>query len=98
VAAASLTAPEICAALSRGDFYSSTGVELTSVSVSTTTYEVTSADPAVVIEFVGAGGRVLARGLGPQAAYRPRGGEGYVRARVIGGGEARAWTQPVFVR
>lgn len=48
-------------------------------------------------EFVGRGGRVLARTGEMTAVYELRGDEGYVRARVRDSMGYHAWTQPVFV-
>jgi len=99
VASAELTAPAICDALERGDFYSSTGVRLARVRVTSSEYSVEAAvESPVAIEFIGSGGRLLARSTGRSATYRPLGGEGYVRARITGAGGTRAWTQPVFLR
>ena len=99
VRAARLEAAAIAEALDRGDFYASTGVELTD-------YRVTGRDITVAIRqagqsryrvvFVGEGGRVLAESIENPAVYTFRGAERYVRARVTESNGAMAWTQPVF--
>ena len=95
-----LTEEAVLDALRSGDFYSSTGVKLTSL-------EIESGSVSLAIEpktpqsystaFLGSGGRVLSEQRGAEASYRFEGGEGYVRARVKSSWGARAWTQPVPV-
>lgn len=87
------TADALLAALVRGEFYASTGPELTDVVATSDTLTVDSVD-GVYIEFTGAGGRVLDRALGPSASYALDGSERYVRARVTSAA-GKAWTQPV---
>lgn len=101
VRADTLTSRTLLAAIERGEFYSSTGVELSEV-VSTTA-EVTVAVKATTfskyrIQFIGRGGRVLLETAEPRATYRVRGDEGYVRARVLESNGDMAWTQPVMLR
>jgi hypothetical protein len=99
VRAASLEARAILEALERGDFYASTGVELADYQV---------ADGAITIkvkpitwagyriQFIGRGGTVLEEVQGPDATYRIKGTEGYVRAKVLESDGSVAWTQPVM--
>jgi hypothetical protein len=49
-------------------------------------------------EFIGSGGKVLAKSEEAIAVYELRGGEGYVRAKVQDSGGAVAWVQPVFTQ
>ncbi len=100
VRADSLSPRHLLEAMERGDFYSSTGVELSELKA--TTAEVTVAVKATTyskytIQFVGRGGRVLAEVQEPRATYRPRGDEGYVRARILESNGDMAWTQPVIL-
>jgi hypothetical protein len=101
VRADGLSSRAVAEALDRGDFYSSTGVEL----------ETYSADPDRIriavkkerwskyrIHFIGKGGKVLAEFLDSPAAYKIRGDEGYVRVKVMESNGKAAWTQPVLVR
>jgi uncharacterized protein (AIM24 family) len=100
VRAAQLTAEAILDSLQRGDFYASTGVELTDVKAS-------SRDLALVIrqqgttkyavQFIGKGGRVLKETGTNPVQYQFAGDEGYVRAKVIDSNGLMAWTQPVRV-
>ncbi len=100
VRAAQLTADAILDSLQRGDFYASTGVELTDIKTS-------AHDVAVVIrqqgttkytvQFIGKGGRVLKEAGANPAQYQCVGDEGYVRAKVIDSNGLMAWTQPVRV-
>lgn len=94
-------AAAIIDALKRGDFYASTGVELEA-------YETTPKSIALRVKekngahyrvrFIGSGGRLLQETVGPEAEYTMRGGEGYVRAKVIDSNGLRAWTQPLFAK
>jgi hypothetical protein len=90
----------IVAAIERGDFYASTGVELAS-------YEATRSSMTLTIkptpysryriQFVGRTGRVLTEVAEPTATYAFKGDEGYVRAKVLESNGYVAWTQPVPV-
>jgi hypothetical protein len=101
VRAESLSAAAISAALERGDFYASTGVELAE-------YEATSKQLKLTIkeakyskyrtQFIGRGGKLLQEVTTSPAVYDVQGNEGYVRARVLESNGKCAWTQPVSVR
>ncbi|TAK14410.1 MAG: PHP domain-containing protein [Acidobacteria bacterium] len=100
VRAPKLTEADILAAIRRGDFYASTGVELTdiaatpaglTVSIKATTFS------RYRTEFIGAGGKVLAESTANPAVYQFKGDEKYVRAKVFESNAKMAWTQPVFV-
>ena len=98
VRADTLSAEAILRALHRGDFYASTGVTLKELKVDPTQYalEITPAgDRRYLTEFIGQGGKVLARSTTLRSAYRIVGGEGYVRARITDSSGRMAWTQPV---
>jgi hypothetical protein len=87
--------------LRNGLLYSSTGVTLRRISVSRTEYAVWPEGTGAVVSFIGQRGRTLAE-LGPieegrAASYPLRGGEGYVRAKVLGADGATAWTPAVFL-
>lgn len=85
----------ICDALRRGRLYASAGPKLTRLRVGGALLGVTVAAPAEV-EFLGAGGEVLAdvqAAANREVRYELRGGERYVRARVTGKDGKRAWTQ-----
>ena len=101
VRADTLTADAILGGIGRGDFYSSTGVALDSLSMTAREIRISitpRADSRYVTEFVGARGRVLARVLGPNPVYRMKGYEGYVRARITDSNGRKAWTQAVRPR
>ena len=89
---------EICTALSRGWFIASNGVRLSRLTVRGNTFAVTPYATEGVVEWLGRGGKTLARqpidpsGRRPNV-YRLRGGEDYVRARITAQSGARAWTQ-----
>lgn len=94
-------AKAIVGALERGDFYASTGVELED-------YVATEKEMTVRVRaknlaryrilFIGSGGRVLQQSAGESATYAFKGGEGYVRAKVIDSNGKAAWLQPRFVK
>ena len=101
VRAESLSAAAIIAALERGEFYASTGVELTD-------YEATSKQLKLTIketkyskyrtQFIGQGGKLLREVTTNPATYDVQGSEAYVRAKVIESNGNYAWTQPMLVR
>ena len=87
-------------AIERGDFYSSTGVELQSVDATPTSLTVTikaARSSKYRIQFIGRQGRVLSEAVTPSATYTFTGDEGYVRAKVIESNGRYAWVQPVPV-
>jgi hypothetical protein len=100
VRAAALEPRAIVAALERGDFYASTGIELTDyvVSASSITVKIRPTTFSKYrVQFIGRGGRVLSEVADPVATYSMTGDEGYVRARVLESNGHVAWTQPVPV-
>ena len=100
VRAPRLEARAIAEALERGDFYASTGVELSAVSATASSLSIaikTASSSKYRIQFIGRQGRVLSESVTSPAAYTFRGDEGYVRARVIESNGAQAWVQPVPV-
>jgi hypothetical protein len=101
VRADTLTPRAILDAIERGDFYSSTGVELSDYTVDETSITIgirTTTFSRYRVQFIGRGGKLLSEVTSSPATYQFRGGEGYVRARVIESNGAMAWTQPVVVR
>lgn len=100
VRAERLNGRELLAALERGDFYASTGVELVDVRTTKRSLEVEVKPEAASkyrIRFIGRQGRVLAESSVPKATYTFKGDEGYVRAVVYESNGKRAWVQPVVV-
>jgi len=101
VRAPRLEARSILDALERGEFYASTGVELSDyrvnarqmiVTVNATTFS------KYRIQFIGENGRVLREVAEPKAVYDIRGDEGYIRARVLESNGQLAWCQPTMVQ
>jgi hypothetical protein len=85
-------------ALERGDFYSSTGVELQSVTATATSLTVTvKTEPQSKyrIQFIGMQGAILSEAITSPATYTFKGDESYVRAKVIESNGKLAWVQPV---
>jgi hypothetical protein len=89
----------IVEALDRGDFYASTGVELSD-------YQVTDRSITIVIkpdpyskyrvQFIGRGGAILGEAIASPAVYAFKGDELYVRAKILESNGRVAWTQPVW--
>ncbi len=101
VRAADLTPAAVIDALKRGDFYASTGVELSDVRYDGRTLTVAVKDERASkyrIQFIGSGGRVLEEAIASPATYAIKGNEGYVRTKIIESNGKLAWTQPVFIR
>ncbi len=96
-----LTAEEVCAALEKGDFYASTGIELADLQVGDREYRLTvkpHRETRYTTFFIGGSGRVLAQVDGLDAVYAYRGDETYVRAKVVSSMGEMAFCQPVLVR
>lgn len=101
VRAEKLSAENVVAALERGDFYASTGVELMDYEASNKQIKLTIKETKFskyVVQFIGQGGKVLKESLTNPAVYDIQGNEQYVRAKVIESNSAFAWTQPVKVQ
>lgn len=101
VRAPALTAAAITEALEKGDFYSSSGVNLLDVQATGSEYRIeinARAQEKFTTTFIGAGGKVLATSFETIPVYRYKGDEKYVRARIDSSFGLSAWTQPVFRR
>ena len=101
IRSARLEARALLAALEKGDFYASTGVDLADIRAATSSMTVEvrpRADFKYRIQFIGKGGRLLHESIEPTATYTFTGAEGYVRAKVIDSGGRAAWVQPVLVK
>jgi hypothetical protein len=93
-------APEILAALARGDFYASTGPALDTYDVTKDAITIAvspSYQTRYRVQFI-VRGKVVQETVGMTAVYRIRGDEGYVRAKVLDSNGKAAWMQPVLVR
>ncbi|MBL8239009.1 MAG: PHP domain-containing protein [Bryobacterales bacterium] len=98
VRAASLTPVAITDALEKGDFYSSSGVNLTDIQISPAEYRIeinARATEKFTTTFIGENGKVLATTHDTIPAYKFTGNERFVRARVDSSFGVSAWTQPV---
>ena len=101
VRAPKLTSEAILAAMKRGDFYASTGVELADVVANEKELAITIAPKSGAryrTMFTGANGRTLAESTDLTPRYAIRGDEQYVRAKIVDSNGNAAWTQPSFVR
>jgi hypothetical protein len=100
VRAQRLEARAIVDALERGDFYSSTGVELQSVDASSKALTIAVKVDRLSkyrIQFIGRQGALLSEMTATPATYTFKGDEHYVRAKVIESNGKVAWIQPVPV-
>ena len=100
VRAARLEPRAIVNALERGDFYSSTGVELASIEASAQSLTVAvrpERQSKYRIQFIGRQGTLLDESTSSNATYTFTGDEGYVRAKVLDSNGKAAWVQPVPV-
>ena len=100
VRAARLEPRAIVNALERGDFYSSTGVELASIEASAQSLTVAvrpERQSKYRIQFIGRQGTLLDESTSSNATYTFTGDEGYVRAKVLESNGKAAWVQPVPV-
>ncbi|MGE4411209.1 MAG: CehA/McbA family metallohydrolase [Sphingobium sp.] len=100
VRASELTPTAIRTAISKGEFYASTGVSLADISADEKSFTITIAQgkdgSRYVTRFIGKGGKVLAEVDGVKPSYHFQGVEAYVRASIIDSNGRRAWTQPIF--
>jgi hypothetical protein len=86
--------------MERGDFYASTGVEISDYEATATSIRISVRPTAFSkyrIKFIGRGGRMLSEQTEPSASYTVKGDEGYVRVRVVESNGRMAWMQPVVV-
>jgi hypothetical protein len=101
VRAESLSPNAIMTALEQGDFYASTGVELSDYEASPKQLKITIKETKYSkyrVQFIGRGGNILKDLTTNPAVYAVQGNEGYVRAKVLESNGQFAWTQPVQVR
>jgi hypothetical protein len=100
VRSSKLALPEMLDALVRGDFYSSTGVELEEFTPSLKSISIkvkAERSSKYRIQFIGKNGTVLKESIEPTATYTVKGNERYVRVKVIESNGKMAWTQPVII-
>jgi hypothetical protein len=101
VRAEKLQPEAILAAMERGDFYASTGVEIEDYAANAETITIRIREKALTkfrTTFIGKGGSILATVTTNPAVYTIRGDEGYVRARVTDSNGHIAWLQPMVIR
>lgn len=100
VRADDLNMKSILSAIERGDFYASTGVTLSDISLSSNSISITIHEEKwskYSIQFIGKHGRILKTAFSNPAKYKFRGNEGYVRAKIIESNGKMAWIQPVML-
>lgn len=90
----------ILAAIDRGEFYASTGVEIADIKVGSRELTVDIREERwskYTIKFIGRRGRLLKTSTEEPASYRFTGKEGYVRVKIVESNGKMAWTQPHFL-
>jgi len=106
VKAANLAQQDIFEAMSDGEFYASTGVNIGDMASNEREIKIdidpeTSPKDGIQAKyttlFTGMNGRLLHESTSNSPSYRPSRLDGYVRATVYSSRGTRAWTQPVFV-
>ena len=101
VRAESLSAQVLLAAIEKGDFYASTGVELTDYQTDGRTISISINEAKwskYTVQFIGREGKVLKTVFTNPAVYKMGKKDGYVRAKIIESNGKMAWTQPVNYR
>lgn len=101
VRASELSSDAILEAMENGDFYASTGVEISELLTDEREVRIamqTRSDEKFITTFIGAGGGVLACVETNPARYEIRGDEQYVRAKIADSNGNFAWVQPVMLR
>lgn len=107
VRAAALTPDAILAALQAGNFYASTGVDLSDIQTTGGVLRLTivpgwASSPNMAekysTQFIGRDGKVLKTDLSLEPKYRLKPGDLYVRAKVTSSNGGHAWTQALFAR
>ncbi len=96
VLAADASRESLLRSFRRGAFFVSTGARFVHLQLDGHTLLV-QAENAEHLRFIGKGGKVLTTVEGASGSYTISGGEGYVRAEVLGPDGARAWSQPYFL-
>ena len=100
VQAEELVSEAIVEGLASGNFYASTGVELTDLKSSSQLVSLRieqQSDFVYTTSFIGRDAKTYAETTGLEASYEPMGAEGYIRAVVKSSSGGKAWTQPVFL-
>jgi hypothetical protein len=100
VHAEELVSEAIVEGLASGNFYASTGVELTDLKSSSQLVSLRIEQQSSFIfttTFIGRDAKTYAETTGLEASYEPMGSEGYIRAVVKSSSGSKAWTQPVFL-
>jgi hypothetical protein len=100
VEAEELSAAAVVAALEKGRFYSSTGVELEDYSADKSSVRVKvkqKGDAQYRLQFIGRNGQVFQETTDIDAAYVIKGNEMYIRVKIEDSNGNLAWTQPFKV-
>jgi predicted metal-dependent phosphoesterase TrpH len=91
-----LSKDSLISAIKNGNFYSSTGIELSDIRYDGKVISIES-NNGDEIKFIGQNGQLLKTVEGKSADYEIDGSELYVRAEILNKNGQKAWTQPVFI-
>jgi len=100
VQANSLTQEDIMNSLRKGNFYSSTGVELDNLKITESSIEINICEEGTsefTTVFTGTDGRKLFDTDSFSPVYKIPNSEKYVRATIYSSSGAKAWAQPIFI-
>ena len=100
VRAAELTPEAVIESMKKGDFYASTGVELSDYKADDRQVTVTIKEERSSkyrTQFIGKHGQLLSESTTNPAVYTFKGNEAYVRAKIYESNGKTAWTQPVML-
>jgi hypothetical protein len=101
VQAESLTAGALLQAMEKGDFYSSTGVELDEFLVDEDSLIIRIRKKGTTkfrTQFIGKNGKVFKEDISNPANYKIKGNEMYIRVKILDSNGRVAWTQPVMIK
>jgi hypothetical protein len=100
VRAEHLTAKALLEAMDKGEFYSSTGVEIEKLDVDEGVMSITIKESGTTkfrTQFIGKNGKVFKEDISNPATYQLMGNEMYIRAKILDSNGRVAWTQPVRI-
>jgi len=101
VRAGQLTVDALLEAMEKGDFYSSTGVDIETIDLSERALSISIRGRGMTkfrTQFIGENGKVFKEDVSNPATYLFKGDEMYIRAKIIDSNGRIAWTQPVMIK
>lgn len=96
-----LTAEALLEAMEKGDFYSSTGIEIEKYQVDESSLSITIKESGTTkyrTQFIGKNGEIFKEEISNPATYMFAGNEMYIRVKILDSNGRIAWFQPVIVK